>query len=596
MSERRHLKQQASIHTTKILGTVKDIPRAYEPPIPKLEEHPLQPSEPPSPARSEEPVIFADQPPEDETEDPEPSTHRSDPRPLETLPQVNSGTLYPATHPEVQISKAPALPQIAYAFRQGYIDWHDYVVDNYKPPDMDYDLYLLIQHEYEIIKLITGHMFRSNDYGPLANYTVCTHTRDPCLIHSTHTQCAWDGFCAWCTEQQLCVDRTRAPQLCSIRKGLHNTDYNPYANSGGSPPDYANHLPAPLTLEEGGKFIVRNISGYFEGADQDYIIVRGEGIRETKRGDLSECQRVVPGHFHSVEFTQQQMYWHWLRDNYKPIIKFAMNHATWGQRRLHFMTSATFRSFFYSGLGLLSDNCHRFWETLPAGTCLVSESEADTQSYVNAHQSEIETYRTNAPSDPTQFILHAMNLQHVRPTQPHIGIVARLNKRLILNLEELVQATHALYPHAKVSILELEDMTFFEQVKVIREITILVGIHGSGNANHIFMHPGTALVEITPYRTLLAGQVFTGETQGSRVVYIPLPHKNPQTSLYHWHFLPNQKTYDQKQSYLEQGCKQVNTEYFTFWINQDLHIDVEEYSQALGKAMQSKVNQEVSGF
>jgi len=57
-----------------------------------------------------------------------------------------------------------------------------------------------------------------------------------------------------------------------------------------------------------------------------------------------------------------------------------------------------------------------------------------------------------------------------------IRILSRQNKRFILNEHELAQHIESM--GFKVLLLPLEDMTAYEQLRALRSINILVGIHG----------------------------------------------------------------------------------------------------------------------
>lgn len=94
------------------------------------------------------------------------------------------------------------------------------------------------------------------------------------------------------------------------------------------------------------------------------------------------------------------------------------------------------------------------------------------------------------------FLIAVMGLWDVRPSVPHVALLSRRNKRLILNEPELVAEVLKLGGSAggtpvAVEIASLETMTLYEQIYLFRRTSVLAGIHGSGLINSIFMHQGT---------------------------------------------------------------------------------------------------------
>jgi capsular polysaccharide biosynthesis protein len=67
------------------------------------------------------------------------------------------------------------------------------------------------------------------------------------------------------------------------------------------------------------------------------------------------------------------------------------------------------------------------------------------------------------------------------------------DKRVILNEEEAVKV----FLDCGFKVVELEDVSFEEQVALCAKATILAGVHGSGLANMIFMKEGSKVLELT---------------------------------------------------------------------------------------------------
>ena len=137
--------------------------------------------------------------------------------------------------------------------------------------------------------------------------------------------------------------------------------------------------------------------------------------------------------------------------------------------------------------------------------------------------------RTAASGSLPLFLIHIAGLWDVQPTRPHVTIISRRNKRLILNEPELVRVITSL-PAAldpldggrgiEVELASLETMPLYEQLRLFRRTTVLVGIHGSGLINSVFMHRGAALVQLMPYHVNSGATFFSGPAEMSGVKYL----------------------------------------------------------------------------
>ena len=88
-----------------------------------------------------------------------------------------------------------------------------------------------------------------------------------------------------------------------------------------------------------------------------------------------------------------------------------------------------------------------------------------------------------------------------------VGLISRRWKRFLLNERELGYAL--LDAGYDVRLLALEDMTLYEQVAALRATTLLVGVHGSGLNNALYLRPGAAVLQIVPF-----GLRYRGDFEG----------------------------------------------------------------------------------
>lgn len=71
-------------------------------------------------------------------------------------------------------------------------------------------------------------------------------------------------------------------------------------------------------------------------------------------------------------------------------------------------------------------------------------------------------------------------------------------RREIRHFDKVEAFLQGVYGHDRVCTVELETMSFSDQVQLFAKARIVVGIHGAGLANIVFCRPGTVLVEVDP--------------------------------------------------------------------------------------------------
>jgi Glycosyltransferase 61 len=71
-------------------------------------------------------------------------------------------------------------------------------------------------------------------------------------------------------------------------------------------------------------------------------------------------------------------------------------------------------------------------------------------------------------------------------------------RREIRQLDKVEAFLQEVYGNDKVCTVELEKMSFSDQVRLFSRAQLVIGIHGAGLANMVFCRPGTTLVEVDP--------------------------------------------------------------------------------------------------
>lgn len=87
--------------------------------------------------------------------------------------------------------------------------------------------------------------------------------------------------------------------------------------------------------------------------------------------------------------------------------------------------------------------------------------------------------------------LHRVSPQHVTSRRVYVSR-AKARQRKVINEQEIT----SMLAKKGFSIVSFEDCDFKEQVVLMRDLEILLGIHGAGLTNMLFMRPGSVVVEL----------------------------------------------------------------------------------------------------
>jgi protein O-GlcNAc transferase len=101
------------------------------------------------------------------------------------------------------------------------------------------------------------------------------------------------------------------------------------------------------------------------------------------------------------------------------------------------------------------------------------------------------------------FVSRVLQLYQVpTPLRKNKEVVAkfirRTNTRKLINETELVESARKTVPHLNIEIVDFATISFAEQLKIVRETDLLIGVHGAGLTHTMFLPPGSAVVEILP--------------------------------------------------------------------------------------------------
>lgn len=101
------------------------------------------------------------------------------------------------------------------------------------------------------------------------------------------------------------------------------------------------------------------------------------------------------------------------------------------------------------------------------------------------------------------FVSRVLHLYDV-PTPPRRNkevvakFIRRTNFRKLINETELIESVKKAVPHLHLEIVDFAAFSFAEQLRIVRETDLLIGVHGAGLTHTMFLPPGSAVVEILP--------------------------------------------------------------------------------------------------
>jgi hypothetical protein len=331
------------------------------------------------------------------------------------------------------------------------------------------------------------------------------------MIHDQST-CAKDQLCSWSVDEKLCVDRkekSTKPAQCRN----------------------------PKKVADGGWQAVR---------------------------DESTCDYYVedPAVYVGIDSESQSMFYHWWA-SWSTIHNF-WRERLGASRQVHFILREINDPMFFQYFGLLSDNCWRRSQSraqhVPQGAC-----------FCNTHDYVASQGRVN-PTAASAQMLKFLGIADLQPPKDkvRVGLISRRRKRFILNEYELVEAVQKL--GYECLLLPLETMTIYEQMAALRTLDVMIGIHGSALDNSVFLHQGSVMVQLLPYK-VEHRCTFQSSAEQAGVHYMEWQLHDQSKAYFHWDLLEQANAeklkHSSKESILRAGQIAADSrETLMFWINQ----------------------------
>lgn len=424
---------------------------------------------------------------------------------------------------------------------------------------------------------VSRHYAPGADWGPMAKYGACPIVRDKCMVHATDRECVLDELCGWCASRLLCVDR-----LTRTRPELVTGDPvpvcpHPLLVLAASADAQAGRLDAAAT----GGLSVLTTQGALGGspgsaADCGLVVTRNRPLQVHLVGNAkmlfhfaTENAGTLHSSFDAAGAVDDLGAHVWIpADSTPEFLEFMHGYSDACYRWTYEVPAGgeagtvcyTNNKIGRDGgpvrvalwdAGTRAPAPDPAWDSDPAlaaykptGGASDGDSpgvtpEADAIAagmrlglagiarWLRAEDkaAEAAAVEVDGRKSMFDFLIHVMGLWDVAPSLPHVTLLSRRNKRLILNEPELLAAVveglggAAPADSVAVELASLETMTLYEQLALFRRTTVLAGIHGSGLINSIFMHPGTALVQLMPFNVQSGASFFAGPAASTGVAY-----------------------------------------------------------------------------
>jgi len=100
----------------------------------------------------------------------------------------------------------------------------------------------------------------------------------------------------------------------------------------------------------------------------------------------------------------------------------------------------------------------------------------------------------------SKHILEKNNLYELISDNITITYISREDRRRILNEQKLINELQNNYPELEIKMVQFSNMSIFKQMETIRNTTILVGMHGAGLLNLMFLNRESIVVELFGYK------------------------------------------------------------------------------------------------
>jgi hypothetical protein len=156
-------------------------------------------------------------------------------------------------------------------------------------------------------------------------------------------------------------------------------------------------------------------------------------------------------------------------------------------------------------------------------------------------------------------------------------------------------------------VLRLEELTIKEQIAKMRQCSVLIGMHGAGLTNSIFMHKQSVLVQIMPKGTRGTGYVYKQFALLGDHKYLEWENLEEKWATIPWELLELTENAEKMQilNITRESLQKTGIPhnlynkphyehlYWAFWLKQDTFIPTKTFNALLYSALQRGIHQDM---
>ncbi|CAD5194885.1 unnamed protein product [Musa acuminata subsp. malaccensis] len=175
------------------------------------------------------------------------------------------------------------------------------------------------------------------------------------------------------------------------------------------------------------------------------------------------------------------------------------------------------------------------------------------------------------------------NIEDLAGRRPRILIVARKRSRKFVNLFEIAQLAEQLGFEVEVNEAEVgSDVAQF--AKLVNSVDVMVGVHGAGLTNLVFLPPNATVIQVVPWGGLewLSMLDFGDPAKDMKLNYVQYSIDIEESSLTE-QYPRDHPVFKDPFSFHKQGFHVLRS---TFMANQNVKLDINKFKSVLWKALE----------
>ena len=419
------------------------------------------------------------------------------------------------------------------AFKKGQYDWH-YLVPFYGEN---------IGHSDEELK-VAKMMFDldGNQRSKYYYFEYCSIVSDSCIFYDRNS-CSSNLLCYWCSSNEICLSKIT--------------------------PSYSS-----LFVNNVGKICNEDIHWEYENKEvkiDNMWISYPFKLKGPQLSNIDNCIHFIPQYVVNLDTSLViPTFFHfykYLVSIYEQLEKFGLLEQPEKIQFVYSDKSKDMVSSFIHYFSAFSPHCPLHIESISKEICFLNPEIIKKENLENSLQLP-------------EFLKQKFNIYDYslsKEEKPLLCLIKRITKRFILNEHELLDVARK-YGYNTI-VLTLDSMPLLEQLTIFHQCSILVGIHGSGMTNSVFLRPNAILIQLLPFKVCNCNFMF--EEYQEHIQYIEWRNMHEDSTVIHKHLISNEE-WNKFETTRKQPCYSPSDYlFFKFWINQDTIVNKEEFEEII---------------